>query len=56
MEAAALPVPTRVTDAVPPLWADMDTDCLAHVFRRLDLEDLACGGPPPTLARARPAS
>jgi hypothetical protein len=48
MEAAALPVPTRETGpdaAPPPPWADMDTDCLAHVFRRLDLEDLAAAAP-----------
>ncbi|OEL31351.1 hypothetical protein BAE44_0007631 [Dichanthelium oligosanthes] len=29
----------------PPPWADMETDCLAHVFRRLDLEDLAAAAP-----------
>ncbi|ONM07088.1 F-box/LRR-repeat protein At3g48880 [Zea mays] len=26
-------------------WADMDTDCLVHVFGRLDLEDLAAAAP-----------
>ncbi|XP_062211889.1 F-box/LRR-repeat protein At3g48880-like [Phragmites australis] len=26
-------------------WADMETDCLVHVFRRLDLEDLAAAAP-----------
>ncbi|XP_062213352.1 F-box/LRR-repeat protein At3g48880-like [Phragmites australis] len=28
-----------------PSWADMETDCLVHVFRRLDLEDLAAAAP-----------
>lgn len=27
----------------PPLWADMETDFLARVFRRLGLKDLASG-------------
>uniref|UniRef100_J3LR09 F-box/LRR-repeat protein 15/At3g58940/PEG3-like LRR domain-containing protein n=1 Tax=Oryza brachyantha TaxID=4533 RepID=J3LR09_ORYBR len=26
-------------------WADLDTDCLVHVFRRLDLDDLASAAP-----------
>ncbi|CAN6304245.1 unnamed protein product [Urochloa humidicola] len=26
-------------------WADMETDCLVHVFRLLDLEDLAASAP-----------
>jgi hypothetical protein len=26
-------------------WADMETDCLVHVFRRLDLDDLASAAP-----------
>jgi hypothetical protein len=26
-------------------WADMETDCLVHVFARLDLEDLAAAAP-----------
>jgi hypothetical protein len=26
-------------------WADMETDCLVHVFGRLDLEDLAAAAP-----------
>ncbi|KAL6637244.1 hypothetical protein ACP70R_024816 [Stipagrostis hirtigluma subsp. patula] len=29
----------------PAPWADMPTDCLVHVFRRLDLEDLAAAAP-----------
>ncbi|CAL4934849.1 unnamed protein product [Urochloa decumbens] len=37
-ELAAAPAPA-------PAWADMDTDCLAHVFRRLDLEDLSASAP-----------
>ncbi|PUZ37857.1 hypothetical protein GQ55_9G153000 [Panicum hallii var. hallii] len=44
--AAALPVPAQEAAAsAPPPWADMETDCLAHVFRRLDLEDLAAAAP-----------
>ncbi|CAL4918027.1 unnamed protein product [Urochloa decumbens] len=38
-------VTSATTAAAPPAWADMDTDCLAHVFRRLDLEDLAASAP-----------
>ncbi|KAL6894620.1 hypothetical protein ACP4OV_008718 [Aristida adscensionis] len=33
----------ETTAAAP--WADMATDCLVHVFRRLDLEDLAAAAP-----------
>ncbi|KAK1645699.1 hypothetical protein QYE76_063504 [Lolium multiflorum] len=28
-----------------PAWGEMETDCLAHVFRRLSLEDLAAAAP-----------
>ncbi|XP_004982353.1 F-box/LRR-repeat protein At3g48880 [Setaria italica] len=45
MEKAAPPIPTQETGAAAPPWADMETDCLAHVFRRLDLEDLAAAAP-----------
>nr|CAB3493931.1 unnamed protein product [Digitaria exilis] len=42
MAAAAAP---SAVPAAPSPWADMETDCLAHVFRRLDLEDLAASAP-----------
>ncbi|TVU02240.1 hypothetical protein EJB05_52265 [Eragrostis curvula] len=35
----------RSVSAAPAAWADMETDCLVHVFRRLDLEDLAAAAP-----------
>ncbi|KAL5209416.1 hypothetical protein ABZP36_005039 [Zizania latifolia] len=29
----------------PPPWAELETDCLVHIFRRLELEDLAAAAP-----------
>nr|CAB3498639.1 unnamed protein product [Digitaria exilis] len=45
MAAAAAPSAVPAPPSPPPPWADMETDCLAHVFRRLDLEDLAASAP-----------
>ena len=28
-----------------PAWGEMDTDCLAHVFRHLPLDDLSAAAP-----------
>ncbi|CAN6287452.1 unnamed protein product [Urochloa humidicola] len=46
METAAPRISFSSTQEEPaPAWADMETDCLAQVFRRLDLEDLAASAP-----------
>uniref|UniRef100_A0ACD5W884 Uncharacterized protein n=1 Tax=Avena sativa TaxID=4498 RepID=A0ACD5W884_AVESA len=36
---------TTVVLTAAPAWAEMETDCLAHVFRRLSLDDLAAAAP-----------
>ncbi|KAF0919585.1 hypothetical protein E2562_030013 [Oryza meyeriana var. granulata] len=33
------------TSSPPPQWAELQTDCLVHVFRRLELDDLASAAP-----------
>jgi hypothetical protein len=43
-EAAAAAASIQGPSAAPS-WADMETDCLVHVFARLDLEDLAAAAP-----------
>ncbi|CAN6282170.1 unnamed protein product [Urochloa humidicola] len=54
MDTAPPPLETIVVSAVTsataaaapaPAWADMETDCLAHIFRHLDLDDLAASAP-----------
>ncbi|GJN23980.1 hypothetical protein PR202_gb11683 [Eleusine coracana subsp. coracana] len=43
--AATSTTTRRMSSAAAAPWADMETDCLVHVFRRLDLDDLASSAP-----------